>query len=253
MLALLLAVVVALGSPQPSPSPSPSASPGPLKEIIRIRSSALCNEFATHVNSAIGSAVRNDTSLGNLIDTLRLRQTSDDLMDMGLRREHAVNKLVAYADAVTKEWKDGEQEVSRLRDLAQKAVDPDEKAELKASADALGGALWRQRKVARDLDGFIAYLYAEEMRRGDHGEWHINDSTEDTISNSPGEDHIRAVMARENGALPGMWSSLPGDYYAPNDQVLSFRAARDFEDRLPEIQRDEGTAAIQLLKANDNC
>lgn len=251
MLALLLAVVVALESPQPSPSPS--ASPGPLKEIIRIRSSALCTEFATHVNSAIGSAVRNDISLGSLIDTLRLRRTGDDLMDMGLRRKHAVDKLVEYADAVTKEWKDGEKEVNHLRDLAQKAVDPDEKAELKASADALGGALWRQRKVARDLDGFIAYLYAEEMRRGDHGEWHINDATEDTISNSPGEDHIRAVMARENGALPSMWSALPGDYYAPNDQVLSYRAARDFEERLPEIQRDEGTAAIHLLKANDNC
>ena len=251
MLALVMAVVVALVTPQPSPTAS--ASPGPLKEIIRIRSSSLCTEFATHVNAAIGSAVRNDTSLGQLVNTLLLPRTGDDLMDMGLRRRNAIDKLVAYADAVTKEWKDGEQEVNNLRDLAKNAVDPDEKAELKASADALGGALWRQRKVARDLDGFIAYLYAEEMRVNDHGEWHINESTQDTPSNSPGEDHLRAVIDHQNGALPSMWSSLPGDYYAPNDQVLSYRAARDFEDRMPEIARDEGAAAIHLLKANNNC
>lgn len=251
MLALLFIVVAALGSPQPSPSPS--TSPGPLKEIIRIKSSALCTEFATHVNAAIGSAVRNDTSINNLIDTLMRPRTSDDLMDMGLRRRNAIDGLVAYADAVTKDWKDGENEVSRLRALAEKATDPDEKAELKASADALGGALWRQRKVARDLDGFIAYLYAEEMRRGDHGEWHANEGTWDTPSNSPGEDRMRALVNAEVGALPSMWTSLPGDLYAPDDGVLTYRAARDFEERLPEIALDENTAAKHLLKANDNC
>ncbi len=249
MLALILITAAALGSP----SPAPSASPGPLKEIIRIRSSALCSEFATHVNAAIGSAVRNDTALGNLIVTLRSPRNADDLMDMGLRRRNAIDGIVAYADSITKDWKDGEKEVGRLRDLAQKSTDPDEKAELKASADALGGALWRQRKIARDLDGFIAYLYAEEMRLNDHGEWHANEATWDTPSNSPGEDHMRAQIDAQNGALPSMWSSLPGDLYAPNDQVLSYRAARDFEQSLPDIARDEGTAATHLLKANDNC
>lgn len=251
MVLSVLLLAAALGSPQPSPTAS--ASPGPLKEIIRIRSSAMCTQFATHVNAAIGSTVRNDTSLGNLVVTLKLPRTADDLMDMGLRRRNAIDALVAYADAVTKEWKTGEAEVGQLRQLAQQAADPDEKAELKASADALGGALWRQRKVARDLDGFIAYLYAEEMRRDDHGEWHANLGTFGTPGDSPGIDHARAVVDGQAGTLPQLFSSLPGDTYAPNDQVLAYRAARDFEDRLPEITRDESTAAIHLLKANDNC
>jgi hypothetical protein len=212
-----------------------------LKEIIRIRSTSVCDEFATHVNAAIDSATKNDASLGSLITVLNQKKNSDDLMAMGLRRRRAIDSLSALADSITKEWKDGEAEVTHLRDLAAKATDDQERADLKGSADSLGGVLWRQRKIARDLDGYVAYLYAEEMRQSD--DWHVQQS----------EQIPPGWSGNRHSAFPEMMGSLAGDPFAPTDWTLSVRAARDFTDRLPEIARDEGSAATHLSAANEHC
>src|SRR5579863_3227399 len=141
MLALLLAVMTA------SPLPSPSAEP--LKTIVTVRSTTFCGEFATHVNNAIGDATRNDENLGKVILTLRASNLGGTDMDRHIERM----RLSSTADSMYREYRAGEDEVNHLRALAKSAKDPQEKADLTASADALGGVLYRQHLIQRDLDG----------------------------------------------------------------------------------------------------
>lgn len=254
MLALIL-MIATLASPQPSPAPS--VSPRPLKEIIRVHSTSLCDEFDSHVNAAIGSATRNDVSISGLIGNLSLPRIGDDLNDNGLRRHRAIDTLAGYADALTADYKSGEAEVRHLRDLANRATDPQQKIEIKASADALGGALWRQKKIARDLDGFIAYLYAEEMRWGDHTQ--IQAMAASTMESAPGtnpvaDERMRLRQDDAGGAHPEIMTALPGDTTAPpDDRVLTKSAAADFKARLPDIVNDESKAAANILLAGDHC
>ncbi|HET9029525.1 MAG TPA: hypothetical protein VFN49_05055, partial [Candidatus Aquilonibacter sp.] len=162
MLALILAITAATASPAPSPavSPSPSASAGPLKTIVTVRSTTFCEQMATHLNSAITSAVTNDQTLGTTILTLR----SNDLAGSDLSRQHEIHRLQDLADGIYRNYRSGLGEVGRLRALAKSAQDADEKVQLKAAADALGGVLYRQHLLQRDLDGFVAYLYAADMQ-----------------------------------------------------------------------------------------
>ncbi len=255
MLALLImAVSLAASPPTPAASPAP-ASYGPLKEIIRVHSTSLCTEFEMHVNSAIASATRNDQSLAGLVNSLQQPKMGEDLSDNGLRRHRAIVALTTYADALTADWKSGENEVALLRDLAKKTPDPDQKVEIKASADALGGVLWRQRKIARDLDGFIAYLYAEEMRWGDHIQYQSSAALEETTTNDPLLDERERLQQDDTGGLnPSIWTPNPGDAFAaPSDKVLTASAAADFQKMLPDIQTDETTAASHLVKADSSC
>ena len=78
-----------------------------------------------------------------------------------------IHHLNTLADAIYKQYRAGEREVNQLRDLAKQATDPEEQAELKAAADALGGALYRQHLMQRDLDGFVNFLYASDMMTSD--------------------------------------------------------------------------------------
>ncbi|MEO9171074.1 MAG: hypothetical protein ABI282_07190 [Candidatus Baltobacteraceae bacterium] len=253
MLALLL-LVATLASPQPSPAPSASA--GPLKEIIRVHSTTLCDDFDTHVNLAIGSATRNDLSLAGLISNLSSPRIGDDLSDNGLKRHKAIVMLVNYADALTAEWKSGEAEVRRLRELAENASNADQKVAIKASADALGGVLWRQRKIARDLDGFVAYLYAEEMLWGDHTQ--VQAAMALDPETNPGsavlEERQRLRQDDINGREAQVWTPLPGEFNGPpDDYALTKGAARDFRESLPGILSDESNAATNIVKAAGHC
>lgn len=253
MLALLLLVATLVS---PAPSPAPSASAGPLKEIIRVHSTSLCDEFDSHVNAAIGSAVRNDMELAGLITSLSLPQIGDDLNDNGLRRHRAIDSLVAYADALTADYKKGDAEVRRLRELAKNTTDPAQKIAIKASADSLGGALWRQKKIARDLDGFVAYLYMEEMRWGDRSQVQILGATsqDSTPANNPVLEERQRLSQDGADGPPMIWTAMPGDDHAPpDDRVLTQNAARDFKSRLGDITTDESNAAANIMKAGERC
>lgn len=250
MLALLL-LVATLGSPQPTPTSSAVA--GPLREIIRVHSTSLCENFDSHVNAAIGAATQSDQSLAGLIQTLGMRSTGDDLNANGLRRRRAIDALVSYADSLTANWKNGEDEVRRLRELAENATDPTQKIAIKASADALGGVLWRQREVARDLDGFVAYLYAEEMRWGDASQGEaLGGLTSGSILNDPSQ--VRLHQHNPYTGQEEMWTALPGDEnQRPDDRILAQSAAGDFKNRLPDILSDESSAAANIIKAGERC
>src|SRR5208283_5702596 len=87
-----------------------------------------------------------------------------DLDGSSLDRYSEITQLTALADAIYRQYRSGEAEIGTLRALEAQAADADEKAELKAADDALAGALYRQHLIQRDLDGFVAYLNAADMR-----------------------------------------------------------------------------------------
>ena len=247
MIAPLLFLAVLSGA---QPSPAPSATPQPqLKEIIHVRASPLCTEFAHHANNAIDSATRNDIALGSLIGSLR----SGQLDKNEIAHNNAIRSLNDYADAITKDWKVGEAEVSALRKLSESAKDPAQKKELKESADALGGALWRQRKVARDLDGFVAYLRARDMSTVDGSMASMNVAL---FGNADPKE-----AAREGGAgdtahrNPQMFSNpgLANEQDLPPMSEQAKDAAFEFEGRIPDIVKDEIRAAEHVETVSENC
>lgn len=238
MLAPILVLAILAGG-QPSPSPVPSAPP--LKEIVHVRASAFCTDFAKHANGAIDSATRNDVALGSLITTLRAKDFDANVI---AHRNH-VDQLRQIADAITKDWKDGEREVDALRKLADKATDPDEKKELKAGADSLGGALWRQRKIARDLDGFVAYIYARDMATNDESQTQSNMAV---FGTADPKDTIRSVAPQmfSNPGLANETDLLP-------TATQATKAAADFESHLPDIVHDEISAAVHVETVSNGC
>jgi hypothetical protein len=237
MVSLFLAIVIA--SPAPAPTPV-------LKTIITVKSSPFCGSLAAHVNAAIGSAVENDESLAAVITGLR----SNALAGSSLQRSNELQRLSALATAIYKQYRSGEEEVQRLRVLASKTTDPQEKLAVDASADALGGALYRQHLVQRDLDGFVSYLYASDMASNDGDDWQTP---------NPG---FSSYSALDRADPQTYW--VPGGYRTPTtisggraswneDLRMAQDAAGDFQDRMPAIFQDELTAGARIEEAGNNC
>ncbi len=239
----MLALVLAIITVTPGPSPSPSASTEPLKTIITVRSSPFCSQFASHVNSAIDRAVQNDRTLGTVILTLH----SQDLADNELSRHNEIQRLENLGDSMYRDYRKGLDEVDKLRELAKTATDQEEQAETKAAADALGGVLYRQHLIQRDLDGFTAYLDAVDMQR----------------------DTNRVALNREFGGadMTDYWASALGTNYmvqqhindvspthpAEYDVEMAGNASRDFEHRIPDIFHDELTAGGHITEVSERC
>jgi hypothetical protein len=241
MLAIVLAAVTATAATAPSPSPTPL-----LKTIVTVKSSPLCGAFAAHTNAAIGSALANNQSLGTTILTLK----SPDLAGSPLDRTSEIHHLNDLADQIYKQYRLGEKEVSLLRDLANQATDPDEKAALKAAADALGGALYRQHLMQRDLDGFVNYLYASDMMASD------DDPTQDP--DAPRRQFLDDVPgARPLVGLSPIWTPsempLAGTESLNDDVTMARAASTDFQQRIPALMQDEQTAGNRIETAADNC
>jgi len=237
---VLLFLAVMLASPSPSPTPH-------LKTIMTVKSSPLCGAFAAHVNAAIGSAVQNDQMLGSAILGLR----SNDLSGSDLERNGEENRLTNLADAIYKQYRIGETEVTQLRDLAAKASDPDERASLKASADALGGVLYRQHLIQRDLDGFVAYLNASDMRT----DMPSNEAYRPDMPVRPGAMSLFTGSAGEYWTPPGFHSTgLTVGHFSHEDDVrMAASASTDFQSRMPAILQDEMTAGSHIEQASVHC
>ena len=135
-------------------------------------------------------------------------------------------------------------------DLANKATDPDEKAALKDAADALGGALYRQHLMQRDLDGLVNYLYASDMMASD------DDTTRDP--DAPRRQFLQDVPGAHpiNGSSP-VWTPydipLAGTESLTDDITLARAASQDFMTRLPAVRNDERTAVPRIEAAADKC
>jgi hypothetical protein len=232
LLALLLGTA-ATAATDPSPAPSTPATPTKqLREIGRVRVT-VCGNIVVHANGAISSTLRNDATLARTVDRLR----KADLESNPLAYQHGISDLDRLAGQLRDDAVRGAGEVQRLRDLAKQAKDPARKADLQAFADALGGALYRQKKAATDLNGFIAYLYARDMR------------------STPANDQMIQATKMDMGPLSPNYtprtSVLTWHEDTPNQMAAA--AADDFQQREHEILADEGTAADHAEGAVSGC
>ena len=228
---LLVAALIApliLGSPAPAPTSSP------LREIGRVRANASCPVIIVHANSAIHSALNNDATVGLTVHTLRTVDLETNVID----RRNAIDQLTHDAIDLSEQGKHGVDEVKRLRELAAKTSDPAQKAELRTFADALGGALNRQLKLARDLNGFLSYLDFRDMDASPH-EDEINRAA--LTPDVPSYHFAEPIMAKQAVDPRG----------TPNQMAVA--AADDFVDQMTAIGADEAKAAEHTDGAITGC
>ena len=149
--ALLLNATVAMAaettaSPAPLPAPSPAATT--LPEIGRVRTSAACQAIIAQASVAITSAVRNDrriVSLATVMDRVNVNAT------VGKDKTPAVDVLAQWAASIESDTGEAQAAIDRLRALAAASTDDTRKRELKAFADALSGAVARQKYAAHEV------------------------------------------------------------------------------------------------------
>jgi hypothetical protein len=225
---VLIAALIAT----PVVSPDPATPASPLKEIGHVRVSAACGNIVVHANSAISSALRNDATLARTVHRLR----TVDLEANEISKTQGVHDLDHLAAQLHDDAMHGDGEVKRLRDLAEKTTDPTRKAELKAFADSLGGALYRQKKAAMDLSGFIAYMQYQEMRTPSETDAKMANEARDFIAKAPSPPPYYEGLTRHD---------------SPNK--LAAEVAQDFEVRMQDIAQDEGRAADHSEGAVSGC
>ena len=229
----LASVLIAAIITAPAPTATSAPASKPLKEIGHVRASAVCGNIVVHANSAISSALRNDATLVETVNKLR----TVDLESSTLAMQRGIHDLDRLAGELHDDAVHGVGEVKRLREIAEKSTDPTRKAELKAFADSLGGALYRQKKVSMDLSGFVAYLQYRDM-------------------STPDETERKFVTANNSDVNPTAMTPPPNYEGIKRHETLNEmanEAATDFEDRSQDIAVDESKAADHSEGAVSGC
>lgn len=255
--AALAAAMLPVPKAGASPTPSPTATPA-LKTIASVRSSTRCASIITHANGAIATALDDDQIIGGTIAMLRITDLNDGNV---IHRRNGLNALGAQASKLMTQARAGDDEVKRLRKLAAESKDPKEAKALKAFADELGGALWRQQKIARDLNGFLAYEDFRDMSKLDESQQQSNEAV---FGVADPERQMPTVLPGQRPPLVGsgpdagnVASSLPPHFgheaYQPSSNDYAHAAADDFQQRISDILIDENQAASQVDGALTGC
>ena len=151
-------------APKPSisatPGPQPSATAGarplsaePLKEIGRVHAmTTFCTAIIDHATLAVTDGVDNDGQISKLV--VDLHSLDFDSSELAKRRSLATLSAL-YTRFVTQAVA-AEHAAKALRVDAKKAPSDERAKSVTAFADALDGALHRQRTIARDLASILA-------------------------------------------------------------------------------------------------
>lgn len=247
-----LIVLVAAVTVATTPAPQPTATPA-LKTIASVRASARCADIITHANSAIDKTLNNDMVITQTITALRVTDL-DETND--IKRRNNLNALGNMAKQLMQQARSGDDEVKRLRDLAKKTQDAQEAKALKDFADELGGALWRQQTIARDMNGFLAYVDFHDMAQWSEADQNMNRSVfgvADPLAENPtdfGGTKQQPGHAYVYQPRPPALGHNPSD---PTPGQQAQWAADDFQHRLPDIVLDENHAATHVDMALNGC
>lgn len=247
-LAMTLAVMP-VPPPAASPSPAPSATPA-LKTIATVHASARCAAIITHANSAIATTLDNDQVIATTIT--KLRYTNYD-SDNAMHHYQALNALGDLAGKLMTQARAGDDQVKRLRKLASETKDPQKAKALKSFADQLGGALWKQQKLARDLNGFLAYQDFRDAAKFDDSSRAMNQAVygvSDPFARQPAGPVRSIDPASEGLPAPIAMGHDPNEATATQQAKA---AADDFENRIPAILNDENLAAGKVDAAISGC
>jgi len=245
---ILFATLVAIAPAGPSPGPSPSAAPA-LQEIAHVHSSA-CQTLVSHANVGIDAAMQNDVALNHTIRALKTSHLNGNETD----RNNSLQELEALSKDIDQRATAGNKEVKELRRIADGTTDPVKKQELLAFANALGGAMYRQYKMAGDLNGFVSNLEGRVVVRSDDpfAPTNVTPGFPDVSSgvmvngqpiNSGGFGSNQSVVGPG-----GIQRLLPSD-----DDALANSMADAFISEIPNVTNDEATAASHADGATSGC
>jgi hypothetical protein len=235
---MLLPLVLALAAldpvPAPSAAPGTAPKPTPLTEIGRVRALPACVPIVAHANGAITQALDNDRTLG--IISTNLHNTDFDKLNF-LQRRNAIEALMKQAELMRITSSAGDAEVKKLREYAVNSPDPKRKEELKTFADALGGALYRQKKAAVEFMRDITIMRGREDAQEAH----------DIMQ----RDNVVPPFAAAQAANSVSVSPIPPPSTHYNKQMKYLGDTMD--DLTTGIQADEGRAADHSIAATTGC
>jgi hypothetical protein len=166
LLALLTIAPVSSASPTPEPQPSALATPEPqqtaivrslsaepLKEIGRVHAmTTFCSTIIDHATLAVTDDIDNDAEISRVVVDLR----SLDFDSSELAKMKSLAALSALYTRFVTQAVAAEHAAKALRVDAKKAPTEERAKSVTAFADALDGALHRQRTIARDLASILA-------------------------------------------------------------------------------------------------
>jgi hypothetical protein len=241
-LALALAAVFAAATVS-SPGPQASPTEAPLREIGRVRATTpQCKTLAAHASAAVDQEQQGDRRVVLTLISFR----TDEFDKSVIAKSHSTTDLRHEYVAMRAGAVAGLAEMKAFRESIKEVTDETQRADLEKFADALAGALERQKKLAEELGRYIAWLDSQEwmsdQQRDDAQHWHMQN-----LTNSVGKD--------SNGQLVQIFHNPFGDY---NNQPETFnhaarRAGDEFELRAAPISGDEDAAAKRIEPAFKGC
>ncbi len=226
----------------PDPAVSPDGAGGgrqPLRLIGHVRvTTPLCKVLLSDALQAVNLETDNDRRIADAVATLR----GTDLDSSVVAKAHGSQELSRQYVALRTAAVNGNTLMRQFRDAAQKAPTAAQKADLLAFAQALDGALYRQKVLAGDLGGFVAYVDAHEpMTKDEHDDADFD-----------------AIAAENDARLSARTPFDPRDF-GPTAAVpeplstVSKTAGDQLEHRALAIQTDESDAAAKIDPAFAGC
>lgn len=234
---MILPMVLALVAADTVPAAATPPRPTPLTEIGRVKALPACVPIVAHANGAITQALDNDRTL-SIIST-NLHNTDFDKLNV-LQRRNAIEALMKQAEAMRVAAAAGDSEVKRLREYAANSPDAQRKVELKTFADAIGGALNRQKKAAAEFMRDVTIMRGRE----EAGEAH-----DIMRANNPPPPIYAAGAAAGIIANPAPVLPPPPTLYNKQMQYMG----DTLDDLNTGIQVDEGKAADHSIAATSGC
>jgi len=238
---VLLAILAVAGmAPTAPPAVSPSqAAEKPLPVIGRVRvTTPLCKTLLGDASLAVQIEAENDRRLDTAVATLK----AEDLDSSAIAKQHGIRELTRQFVALREAAVAGNNAMRNFRGLIKDGQTADQRAKLAAFADALDGALRRQRLLADRLGGLVAYL--------------------DTHEPMTKEEHDKAtfdVIASENDSRLSARSAFDPRDFGPTaavpDQLSTVAKASgaDIANRALPLERDEDDASAKIEPAFSGC
>ncbi len=237
---LAIASVAPLGAPTPAPSTSgpPTADNAALKEIGRVRvTSPLCKALVGDAVRAIGIETENGRRLLDVENALR----TVDLDSSPLAKHRGTHDLTKRYVDLRAAAVAGNGILKQFRDEAKAAPSDEQRRALVTFADALDGALHRQKTLADDVGRLIAYL-----------------DTHESIDKDAHDQLVFDAILRDGDLRYPRTAFDPRDFgpFAVVPDSLSTTAksaAAELVTRAQPIGGDEDAAAARVEPAFDRC
>jgi hypothetical protein len=230
---VVLAAIALLATAQPAPSPTPVPTEPPLREIGRVHvTTPLCKTLATRAVVAANLALEDDRKITFTLGTLRGVDLDKNIVAKNRGTDQIRREYVALRAGAVQ----GEAEMKKFREALKEVTNDEQRAALEKFADALDGALYRQKKLAEDLGRYIAWL----------------DSQEPLTDQERADAEKNALMNQSN--LNVVHNPFGDIHNVPESlSHASKRAADELDTRATLIYRDEDTAADRIDMAFKGC